>query len=81
MNQYTTSLTLCEPNEEIAIQPEGYVTDCEVYFLDKLANNEQKRVGDGLYFIDYYTLDPNYIGIVKVYSADSSNVKTLYFEF
>ena len=81
MNEYTTSLTLCEPNEEIAIQPEGYVTDCEIYFLDKLANNEQKRVGDGLYFIDYYTLDPNYLGIVKVYSADSSQVKTLYFEF
>lgn len=81
MNQYITSLTLCEPNEEIAIQPEGYVADCEVYFLDKLANNEQKRVGEGLYFIDYYTLDPNYLGFIKVYSADSSNVKTLYFEF
>ena len=81
MNQYTTSLTLCDPNEEITIQPEGYVTDCEVYFLDQLANNEQKRVGDGLYFIDYYTLDPNYLGIIKVYSADSSSMKTLYYEF
>ena len=81
MNQYTATLTLCEPNEEITIQPEGYVTDCEVYFLDKLTDNEQKRVGDGLYFIDYYTLDPNYLGKIKVYSSDSSSVKTLYFEF
>ena len=81
MNQYTATLTLCEPNEEITIQPEGYVTDCEVYFLDKLTNNEQKRVGEGLYFIDYYTLDPNYLGKIKVYSADSLSFKTLYFEF
>ena len=81
MNQYNTSLTLCEPNEEIAIQPEGYITDCEVYFLEKLTQNEQKRVGEGLYFIDYYTLDPNYLGKIKIYSADSLAYKTLYFEF
>ena len=81
MNQYTAALTLCEPNEEIAIQPEGYVTDCEVYFLDKLTNNEQKRVGEGLYFMDYYTLDPNYLGKIKIFSADSLQEKTLYFEF
>ena len=81
MDQYTAALTLCEPNEEITIQPEGYVTDCEVYFLEKLANNEQKRVGEGLYFVDYYTLDPNYLGKIKIYSADSLRVKTMYFEF
>ena len=81
MNQYTASLTLCEPKEEITIQPEGYVTDCDTYFLEKLAHNDQKRVGEGLYFIDYYTLDPNYIGKIKIYSADSLKTKTLYFEF
>ena len=81
MNQYTASLTLCEPKEEITIQPEGYVTDCDAYFLEKLAHNDQKRVGEGLYFIDYYTLDPNYIGKIKICSADSLKTKTLYFEF
>ena len=81
MKAYHATLTLCEPNEEITIQPEGYVTDCEVYFLDKLANNNQKRVGEGLYFVDYYTLDPNYLGKIKVFSADSLQQKTLYFEF
>lgn len=81
MNQYTTALTLCEPSEEIAIQPEGYVADCEVYFLDKLSKNEQKRVGEGLYFMDDYTLDPNYLGKIKIYSSDSLLEKTLYFEF
>ena len=81
MKAYTASVTICAPNEEITIQPEGYVTDCDEYFLDKLANNKQQRVGVGLYFIDYYTLDPNYLGRIKVASADSTQQKTLYFEF
>ena len=81
MGEYHANLILCEPNEEIAIQPEGYVSDCDDYFLEKLANNNQKRVGDGLYFIDYYTLDPNYLGKIRMFSTDSLHEKTLYFEF
>ena len=81
MKEYNTSLTVCAPNEEITIQPEGYVTDCDNYFLEKLANNKQRRIGLGLYFIDYYTLDPNYLGKINMVSADSLYQKTLYFEF
>ena len=81
MQDYSAALTLCAPEEEITIQPEGYVTNCDNYFLEKLANNKQKRVGDGLYFIDYYTLDPNYLGKYKAISKDSLQQKTLYFEF
>ncbi len=81
MRSYITSLTLCAPGEEIIIQPEGYSTDCDDYFLEKLANNKQKRVGDGLYFMDYYTLDPNYLGKIRIVSKDSLRQKTLYFEF
>jgi signal transduction histidine kinase len=81
MKAYTASLTVCEPGEEITIQPEGYITDCKEYFLEKLANNNQNRVGNGLYFIDYYTLDPNYLGQLQILSKDSLRQKTLYFEF
>ena len=81
MRSYITNLTVCAPNEEINIQPEDYVTNCDDYFLEKLATNNPKRVGDGLYFIDYYTLDPNYLGQIKVYSRDSLQMRTLYFEF
>lgn len=81
MQNYMATLTLCVPDEEISIQPEGYVTDCDGYFLEKLANNKQKRVGDGLYFMDYYTLDPNYLGKIRIVSKDSLQQKTLYFEF
>ena len=81
MQAYHTTLTLCAPDEEINIEPEGYVTGCDNYFLEKLANNKQKRVGDGLYFLDYYTLDPNYLGKIQISSKDNQQKKTLYFEF
>ena len=81
MKEYSVSLTVCSPNEEILIQPEGYTVNCDSYFLDILANNESKRVGDYLYFLDYFTLDPNYLAKIKLYDADSLRQKTLYFEF
>ncbi len=81
MKAYTASLTLCSPDEEITIYPEGYDTNCDQYFKEKLANNVQERVGEELYFIDYYTLDPNYLGILHFSSPDSTMHKTLYFEF
>ena len=81
MQTYITTLTLCAPEEEITIQPEGYVSNCDDYFLEKLANNKQKRVREGLYFMDYYTLDPNYLGKIKIVSKDSLQQKNLYFEF
>lgn len=81
MKAYNATLTICEPNEEISVEPEGFVTNCDAYFLEKLANSNQKRVVDGLYFIDYYTLDPNYLGKIKIISGNSEQEKTLYFEF
>ena len=78
MQTYQTTLTLCSPEEEIDIEPEGYVIDCDKYFLEKLANNKQKKVGDGLYFLDYYTLDPNYLGKILISSKDNQQKKTLY---
>ena len=81
MQTYHTTLTLCAPGEEINIQPEGYVTNCDTYFLERIANNKQKRVGDELYFMDYYTLDPNYLGRITIRSKDSLQQKKLYFEF
>ena len=61
MRAYQATLTICAPEEEINIQPEDTVANCDDYFLGKLANNRQKRVGDGLFFMDYNTLDPNYL--------------------
>lgn len=81
MQAYSATLTLCAPGEEIAIQPEGFVTECDIYFREKLTNNSNERVGDNLFFMDYYTLDPNYLGRIDFVSKDSLKQKALYFEF
>ncbi|MBR6931503.1 MAG: HAMP domain-containing histidine kinase [Bacteroidales bacterium] len=81
MQSYIVALTVCGPEEEITVQPEGFVANCEEFFFEKRANNKHKRVGDGLYFMDYYSLDPNYLGQIDVVSADTLQHKTLYFEF
>ena len=81
MKEYSVTLTLCGLGEEIAIQPENYIAECDDYFMEKLANNPQERVARNLYFIDYNTLDPNYLGKLSIVSPDSLQQKTLYFEF
>lgn len=81
MKDYQVTLTICAPDEYIDIQPEDTVANCDDYFLEKLAKNSQKRVGDGLFFMDYNTLDPNYLARIKVRSSDTLQQRTLYFEF
>lgn len=81
MKSYTTSLTLCSQGEEIMIQPEECGVDCGQYFADILSNSRSEKIDEGLYFIDDYTLDPNYLGKVEVASLDSLQTRTLYFEF
>ena len=80
MNTYSVTLTLCTPGDSIPVQP-GLIVGCEEYFIDKIGNNKQIQVGDGLYFMDYYTLDPNYLGKIVVDSGDTLGQKFLYFEF
>ena len=81
MKDYQATLTICSPEEFIDIQPEDTVANCDDFFLEKLAKNSQKRVGDGLYFMDYNTLDPNYLSKIKILSTNSLQQRTLYFEF
>ncbi|MCR5659736.1 MAG: HAMP domain-containing histidine kinase [Bacteroidales bacterium] len=81
MKGYQATLTICSPEDYIDIQPEDTIENCDDYFLEKLAKNSQKRVGEGLYSMDYNTLDPNYLAKIKVHSDDTTQQRTLYFEF
>ena len=81
MKAYTVTLTLCAPDAEITVQPEDLLVGCEDYFIDKIANSKHVKVGEELYFMDYYTLDPNYLGKIEMVSGDSLMRKALYFEF
>ena len=71
MNQYEVSLTLCSPGQELEIQPEGLISDCKSYFLDKIAINNGEDLGNGLCFLDYNSLDPSYLSMINVLVYDS----------
>ena len=81
MKAYEATLIICAPDEYIEIQPEDTVANCDDYFLEKLVKNSQKSVGDGLYFMDFNTLDPNYLARINVHSEDTLQQRTLYYEF
>ena len=81
MTPYTATLTVCAPEEEITIQPDGFVTDCDKYFHEKLANNNHENVDVNLFLMDYFTLDPNYLAKIDIVSEDSLKQKSLYIEF
>ena len=79
MNSYSLSLTLCEPHQELVLQPYDIVTDCETFFEEKIHAIDALAVGQGLYFMDDNTIDPNYLALIDV--CDSVRHKTLYLEF
>lgn len=81
MNKYNVSVTLCNPGLELVLQPYGIVEDCDQYFLSKFTENQGVYLGNGLYFIDYNTLDPSYLGAISISMADTLDISTVYLEF
>lgn len=81
MMDYPFVLTLCAPDDELIQQPYDIIHNCADFFDAKISDNRSVDLGDGLFFIDYNTLDPNYLVIKTFVSDDSLIQKTLYLEF
>ena len=81
MNKYNVSVTLCNPGMELVLQPYNTVQNCDQYFLSKVSDNHGFQVSNGLYFVDYNTLDPNYLGAISISLSDTLDLSTLYLEF
>ena len=81
MNQYNVSATLCSPGMELVVQPFDEVTDCDAYFLAKVNGHHGINLDDGLYFLDYNTLDPSYLSTFDFMVGDSLQNRTVYLEF
>ena len=81
MNQYNVIATLCSPGMELEVQPYNVVTECNEYFLSKVLSNHGLDLDDGLYFLDYNTLDPSYLSSFNFLVGDSISKRTVYLEF
>ncbi len=80
MKAYNMSMTVCVPGQEILVDGTGAV-GCDDYFNDVLAHNNASMISEDLYFVDYATLDPNYLGIITLKLNDTLPPRRLYFEF
>ena len=81
MNQYNVKLTLCIPDAELEIQPDGMITDCMGYFQEKFTENHGIDLGEGLCFLDYHSLDPSYLSMINILVNDTVTDMTLFLEF
>lgn len=81
MSQYNLTLAMCSPEQELIIQPFDMVLDCNHYFAEKVRENKGMDLGNGLFLMDYNTLDPSYLAAFDVTPPDTSTHKSLYLEF
>lgn len=81
MNQYSVTATLCSSEMELEVQPSNEVTDCNSYFFSKVVANHGVGLDEGLYFLDYNTLDPSYLSTFNFQIGDSISDRTVYLEF
>ena len=80
MRSYDMVLTICEKDGEILVDNEEPVP-CESFFSNLVSLNGGVKVADNLHFVDYATLDPNYLAVMTLTLDDTVHVRNLYFEF
>lgn len=81
MRDYPFALTICGPDDELIQQPYDLVHNCADFFNAKIRDNNSLDLGRGLFFMDYNSLDPNYLQVFSFVSEDSLVQKNLYLEF
>jgi len=82
MGRYNVASAICWQDQELYVRPYAIVTDCNEYFVEKIMANHGVNLGDGLYYVDYNTLDPNYMAVFTIASDDDTlSQRTLYLEF
>ncbi|MFZ4462886.1 MAG: ATP-binding protein [Bacteroidales bacterium] len=70
---YSLSLTVCQTNEKLSVQPENFVVDCADYFDEIILNSGKPTEVPGLFYIDDNVQGSYYISQIQL-SSDSSNI-------
>ena len=63
-NKYDLMITVCQPEEVLNIQPQGYLSNCYEYFRDLVEAPGTEMVGPGLFFLNNKTENNNYIATI-----------------
>lgn len=78
---YSISLTVCQENEKLSVQPENFVIDCADYFNDIILNSGLPTEVAGLYYIDDNVQGSYYISQIQISSDSSMQGGSLILEF
>lgn len=70
--KYDFVITICDEERLLDVQPEDYVVSCYTYFEDIISEYGQVTSCDDFYFLDYYMLSDNYLGLINYNLADNS---------
>jgi signal transduction histidine kinase len=82
MDKYTIQVTVCEAGEQIIINPEGMVYDCQEYFSYKVADLGVPTETKGLFRIDDLPETVYYLAMMDLNELDrEDNPWTLIIEF
>jgi two-component system, NtrC family, nitrogen regulation sensor histidine kinase NtrY len=63
--KYDILITVCQPQEVLNIQPQGYLANCYEYFKGLVTTPGADSVGQGLYFMNNKMENNNYIAIIE----------------
>ena len=60
-NKYKLQVTVCNDQDILSIQPEGYLTNCFDYFRERVSMAEGDTISDKLFFLDYQSDNYSYL--------------------
>jgi signal transduction histidine kinase len=63
-NVYELLITICQKEEVLNIQPEGYLENCYDYFTGKVDANSAELISPGLFYLDNKMDNNSYIAIL-----------------
>jgi signal transduction histidine kinase len=80
--KYNLQTTICKAGEQLEIQPENVLVNCEAYFTDLSKDYGEQTEVPGLFLLHADPESIYYLGIIKFGNEDDSSVKQiLYLEF
>ena len=81
--RYNIQVTLCRPGQDLRVQPQGYLIDCNMFFRNLINRYGETTSVTGLYYLDYGYGKEYYLALLNPGDSNTATEKQsrLYLEF
>lgn len=79
-NKFGITITLCDPDAILEINPGGVLYNCYNYFDEMLVQSRTAQIADNLYYMDDQAFNTNYLMIIPIDIPVENIQKTIYIE-